>query len=378
MNQIYGDVVHHYYWTLDWSEKTYMRLAYRGFISIAMREDGQAYLLPEIQKSYTVLDWQDLHLSGSARRKAKFYTLTVDDGLEDVLSGIDKHHESNWVEPEYKEIFRKLFSQKECKVPLYNTEATFKAHCFALKYKETGAIVAGEIGYSIGATYTSLTGFFDTEKVSPESKQLKYTSAGKVQLIALGKLLEENGYHFWNLGHPYKEGGKDVKRSMIYKKEIGGHVESRSQFLQRWKAATNAKPNSILTSNTVDAETAVKSVPIDPKLTVTELKEKGDLLLKEGKRNQAISVYTAALGKEEVKEILGNRSLTYFLNNNFSKALADAENAIELYPDWSRGYLRKANALVALDLEAEAKATCKAGLQIDPQDNALNKLFKSL
>ena len=53
-------------------------------------------------------------------------------------------------------------------------------------------LVAGEIGYSFGTTYTSLTGFYDKT----------ISNAGKLQLILLGKWLQRSGYSFWNFGHP--------------------------------------------------------------------------------------------------------------------------------------------------------------------------------
>lgn len=95
----------------------------------------------------------------------------------------------------------------------------------------------------------------------------------------------------------------------MYKKEIGAHIEKRHDFLIRWKAATNALPESNLSIRQTDTDAIIRGkhfLPflliliggvIDPKWTVAELKEKGDAMLKEGKTNKAIKFYTAALSK---------------------------------------------------------------------------------
>ena len=77
-------------------------------------------------------------------------------------------------------------------------------------------LIAGEIGYKIGKTYTSLSGFSKKDK--------KYNNWGKLQMILLAKHLEENSFSFWNLGHPY----------MQYKFDLGAKLYSREDFLEKW------------------------------------------------------------------------------------------------------------------------------------------------
>ncbi len=80
-------------------------------------------------------------------------------------------------------------------------------------------LVAGEIGYKIGATYTSLSGFSIKDK--------GFNNYGKLQLVLLAKYLQKNNYQFWNLGHPY----------MKYKFDLGATLFKREDFLQIWQEA---------------------------------------------------------------------------------------------------------------------------------------------
>ena len=75
---------------------------------------------------------------------------------------------------------------------------------------ETGALAGGELGYSVGGIYSSLTGFSNEN------------NAGSVQLGALGKLLMECGFRYWDLG-----------MGMEYKTKLGAEMMRRSDFLER-------------------------------------------------------------------------------------------------------------------------------------------------
>ncbi|CAD7966391.1 unnamed protein product [Amoebophrya sp. A120] len=61
------DTYHHYYITTTWTPQYYRRLAFEGFIAVRHSK----YLLPEIQKSYCVLDFQNLHIGRKTRRFLK-------------------------------------------------------------------------------------------------------------------------------------------------------------------------------------------------------------------------------------------------------------------------------------------------------------------
>ena len=89
--------------------------------------------------------------------------------------------------------------------------------------KEKNTIIAGEIGYVIGETYTSLSGFCSSEKACQ--------NYGTAQLVLLAQCLRAKGFKFWNLGHP----------NMDYKIKLGAKVTPRIEFLKRWLKDSSQK-----------------------------------------------------------------------------------------------------------------------------------------
>merc|ERR1712032_1466169 len=76
--------------------------------------------------------------------------------------------------------------------------------------------LAGEIGFSVGGVYTSLSGW--TEERTSDG-------LGFAQLVLLGRWLQRRGYAFWSLGHCYSP-------EMDYKRQLGHHVVPRADFLE--------------------------------------------------------------------------------------------------------------------------------------------------
>ena len=139
----------------------------------------------------------------------------------------------------------------------------------------TGKLVGGELGYSVGSIYSSLTGFSDEDAAG--SVQLGKRNVFSCQCIhgfaqvsvshstllfgnrtvALGKLLTKCGFEYWDLGMEldYKlrlgaelmgrdEFVNEVKRSRVENKEValhcGGERENAKVFID-WE-----QPRSML------------------------------------------------------------------------------------------------------------------------------------
>jgi leucyl/phenylalanyl-tRNA--protein transferase len=75
-------------------------------------------------------------------------------------------------------------------------------------------LVAGEIGYTCGTAYTSLSGFH------------RLSGAGSVQLGCLGRALAGSGFSFWDLG-----------MEIEYKLRLGARLLARDPFLASYRAA---------------------------------------------------------------------------------------------------------------------------------------------
>ena len=203
-----------YYWSDDWSEEFYIELAKAGFISTTYDTKGGLVLLPELQYDYAVLDFENLHISKKVKKlmSKENHELCINSKFNELLERLCARHKDNWLKEEYQELLKNLYTNNDEK-------RDFEVISVELTCKESNELIAGEVGYRIGKTYSSLSGF--------SSKEKKYANYGTLQLVLLSKYLQNNGFEFWNLGHPHME----------YKQRIGCKVYSRSEFLKRWNKA---------------------------------------------------------------------------------------------------------------------------------------------
>ena len=108
--------------------------------------------------------------------------------------------------------------------------------------------------------------------------------------------------------------------------------------------------------------------------TAKECKDKGNAFVKEKKYKEALECYSQAIALDPNDHILySNRSLMHLNLSEFQPALEDAEKAISLKADYSKGYLRKGKALQGLGKEDEALEAFKAGLQKEPENAQLKE-----
>eukprot|EP00397_Hematodinium_sp_SG-2012_P021349 GEMP01022046.1.p1 GENE.GEMP01022046.1~~GEMP01022046.1.p1 ORF type:complete len:295 (+),score=59.19 GEMP01022046.1:76-960(+) len=219
-----------YYVVEDWSPEFYVELAHLGFIAVTFDN----MLLPELQRAYCVLDWKNLHICKrvikelrKSTRGAGRFRLTFDTDMDTVFECLDKYRDDgNWLNARYQAMLRSIQGRQ---MPVKGTE--FCIHSVEVwrdtedgSGEVTSELIAGEMGYTIGSTYTSLTGF-----------KTPGPCYGTLQLVALALVAKQCGIKFWNLGHPFRE----APECMMYKKELGGHIVSRAQFKERWDAAVS-------------------------------------------------------------------------------------------------------------------------------------------
>jgi len=204
-----------YYWSDDWSEEFYIELSKAGFISTTHESKDGLILLPELQTDYAILDFDNLHVSQKVKKliAESKYEFTLNSRFNEVVERFSQHHKYNWLKGEYAELIKSLYIHND-------KREDFKTVSFELIDKSSRELIAGEVGYIIANTYTSLSGF--------SSRERKYANYGTLQLVLLAQYLQNSGFEFWNLGHPHME----------YKKRLGCQTYSRSDFLKRWRRAT--------------------------------------------------------------------------------------------------------------------------------------------
>mmetsp|Transcript_75999 Transcript_75999/g.219478 ORF Transcript_75999/g.219478 Transcript_75999/m.219478 type:complete len:323 (-) Transcript_75999:130-1098(-) len=200
-----------YSWTLDFSGDLFCELAYEGFLSTSLQigtpSEPLQVMLPWNDPTRNSLDWQELHISRNTRKRAKRYSMTVDTAYDEVILNCIKMHGEGWLYRGLRALLRRLFNVG------YRGKSDIHVgvHSFEL-WDSDGRLVAGDLGYTVGGVYTSMTGF-----------RLQHTQgAGEVQLVLTAALLCKMGYSWWDLGMVMK-----------YKAALGARVVSRKDFVDR-------------------------------------------------------------------------------------------------------------------------------------------------
>ena len=225
-------------------------LMMEGFLPIAT----EGVILPKLHHERSVIPLPEgLHVSKSIRKKSKRFRLTVNEDIDRVVEGCRQQHgRSCWLYPDLVKVLKDIHDagrvdtviihgkkQETAPVRLYSIEVWNDA---------TGELAAGELGYTVGSIYTSLTGFSAQD------------SAGSVQLISTGRLLSQLGFKLWDLG-----------MDMEYKRDLGSTLMKRKDFVA-FVAGTRVTDGNLLLPATNDVGFDCKSL-VDQTLSLEAIRQ---------------------------------------------------------------------------------------------------------
>lgn len=107
-------------------------------------------------------------------------------------------------------------------------------------------------------------------------------------------------------------------------------------------------------------------------------KEKGNAAFSAKRFSEAVDHYMRALAQDPFDHVFySNRSACYAEEQEFDKALRDADRCVELNPQFAKGYNRRALALYHLGRYPESEVAAQDGLVIDPDNAGLQTMLKS-
>ena len=148
--------------------------------------------------------------------------------------------------------------------------------------------------------------------------------------------------------------------SLSLVRQVGETIDATKKATTKTTAAVNVKKKgSKIDSLDLLLEECFSEV------NTLQLKEEGNMAMKEGRLDDAISAYSRAIiSNNNVMDkhiFYSNRSAAYMSNDEFEKALQDACKCIELSPHWAKGYSRKGAALLSLNRLEEAVSAYEVG-----------------
>lgn len=123
-------------------------------------------------------------------------------------------HGRTWIEPDFAASLCELAQQ-----PVYIGAASVQAIAWDLRDLDSGELLAADVGYRVGAVYSSMSGFSDR----------RFSSLGIVQLLAQLEIMQTAGVVIWDLGMP-----------MAYKYGLGAGEATGEQWLQVLHACRDA------------------------------------------------------------------------------------------------------------------------------------------
>ena len=115
---------------------------------------------------------------------------------------------------------------------------------------------------------------------------------------------------------------------------------------------------------------------------IVELKQKGNAAHQAGDFRAAIYFFSMALEKNENSDnspvLYSNRSASYCMLEDYTRALDDANTVIRMKPQWAKGYSRLGLAMHRLKKYEEAIEAYEMGLKLEPENDLIKKGLSSV
>ena len=112
----YPNMEENYYLSEDFSCEFYVALTKAGLISDFKTVEEKQHLTPEIQFEYTVLDFENLHITKKVKKlfqTENLYTFSINQHFDEVLERIQEYHTDNWLEGKYITLLKNLRSYED-------------------------------------------------------------------------------------------------------------------------------------------------------------------------------------------------------------------------------------------------------------------------
>ena len=203
-----------YCYTFIYHYKLLASVMVEGFLPFAVEN----VIMPKLHYERCVVSLPEaMHVTKNSKKRSKKFRFTTNQCFDRVVEGCWKKWGSDcWLYPELVKLWKQIMDAGEVysivDTPSRTVQNAPKApvrfYSIEVWNEETGELAGGELGYTVGSIYTSITGF-NTEN-----------NAGSVQLSSLGRLLCTLGFTLWDLG-----------MGMDYKKSLGSHLMKRKAFV---------------------------------------------------------------------------------------------------------------------------------------------------
>ncbi len=192
-----GELDEEFCHSFHFTRKMLNRYCYEGFLPMSVEVYGLPLLSLKLHQNRVLLPPSGVRVKKSVLSKFAGHELSVDRDFGRCMQAIHDYHRDSWLSPPLAALYARSNRARGERMQLHSVELWNGAD-----------LVAGEIGYTVGSSYTSLTGFHTVN------------SSGTAQLYALGLLLERDGFKLWDMG-----------MYAPYKLELGGKLHPREDFL---------------------------------------------------------------------------------------------------------------------------------------------------